>query len=56
MRNSETIPSFKGELTFSNYQWLNGTKLIFQLSVVEWGSLTLALETQKRMASLKTRS
>ena len=53
MRNSETIPSFKGELTFSNYQWLNGTMLIFQLSVVEWGSLNTSIRNSKTYGELK---
>ena len=53
MRNTETIPSLKGELTFSNCQRLNGTMLTFQLSVVEYGSINTGIRNSEAYGELK---
>ena len=53
MRNTETIPSLKGELTFSNCQQLNGTMLTFRLSVVEYDSINTGIRNSDAYGELK---
>ena len=53
MRNTETIPSLKGELTFSNCQQLNGTMLTFRLSVLEYRSINTGIRNSEAYGDLK---
>ena len=53
MRNTETIPSLKSELTFSNCPWLNGTMLTFQLSVLEYCSINTGIRNSEAYGELK---